>query len=211
MGMHLDETKYLKLVQVQRIMQHCDRCIAQARNRFLSIRDAFLVELGLATGLRVHEMADLKCEDLQIAGGMHSMVVEHGKEDKRRVVRISERFKWQCRQFLNLKEQHGEPTAPDAPLFYSCRTGRALAIRTLQKSFKRVMKSLSLPEHFSIHALRHTYGTQLCRASGNNLKLVQDQMGHASIRSTEVYLHVEDEVLDRALETHALMMQGKAS
>ena len=141
---------------------------------------------------------------------MRSVVVRNGKGNKRRVVRISKAFKRQCSRFLKLKQEMGEPTQPEAAVFFSRHYGKkSLTARALQRRFKRVMEKLNFPTHYSIHALRHTYGTQLCRASGYNLRLVQQQMGHSSIKSTQVYLHVEDETLDEAMERHARLLEGK--
>lgn len=190
-------------------MQFCNHTWTELNGNILPARDAFLIELGLATGLRVEEMADLQCQDLQAENGMCSVVVRKGKGDKRRVIKISNQFKQRCIRFAKLKESLGEPTYSGAPIFYSWKTSRALTKRTLQRSFKRVMKQMNFPDYYSIHALRHTYGTQLCRASGQNLKLVQQQMGHTSIKSTEVYLHVEDTTLNEAVENHSRLLNSK--
>jgi integrase len=56
--------------------------------------------------------------------------------------------------------------------------------------FKRYAKMAGLPERFTIHSCRHTYASLLYRASRYNLRLVQKQLGHASIRTTQVYADV---------------------
>lgn len=205
----LDETKYIKLDQVRLLMLFCQRSWEETNGRILPIRDAFMVELGLSAGLRVHEMVALQCRDLQTSNGMRSIVVRKGKGDKRRVVRISDSLSAQCARFLELKLSLGEPVTPESPVFYSPRSRGALSRRSLQRAFKRVIQKVNLPTYFSIHSLRHSFGTHLCRASGYNLRLVQQQMGHASLKSTEVYLHVEDETLAAAVENHSsLILQG---
>jgi integrase/recombinase XerD len=172
---------------------------SRSPSNFTEQRDAFLAEFGLSTGLRVAEMADLACQDLQVEGEGRSVVVRCGKGKKRRVVRISGAFRHRCLVFLEAKRAADEPLLPDSPVFRSPATGLALTRRALQKAFKRTARKAGLSPVYSIHALRHTYGTQLCKASGNNLRLVQQQMGHESIETTAIYLHVENEQLEEAV------------
>jgi integrase/recombinase XerD len=69
----------------------------------------------------------------------------------------------------------------------------------------RVFKTIAektgiVAQHHSIHSLRHTYATNLYKASGYNLRLVQKQLGHSSITTTSVYSDVINKDLDEALE-----------
>ena len=72
--------------------------------------------------------------------------------------------------------------------------------RALEKAFKRVAARAHLPEHYSIHCLRHTFACQLYKASGYNLRLVQKQLGHSKAKTTEVYADVLNPDLNKALE-----------
>lgn len=65
------------------------------------------------------------------------------------------------------------------------------------------MKS-GIPCHYSIHILRHAYATNLYKASGYNLRLVQKQLGHTNINTTTVYSDVMSKDLDEAVENLAL-------
>jgi len=70
----------------------------------------------------------------------------------------------------------------------------------IQKVFKKMAMKSRLPEHYSIHSLRHTYATNLYKASGYNLRLVQKQLGHTNINTTTVYSDVISKDLDAAIE-----------
>jgi len=96
---------------------------------------------------------------------------------------------------LEWKNKH----LPGQYLFSNSR-GEKLSKRTLQKSFKKCMKSVGLESHYSIHCLRHTYGSHLYKSSNHNLRLVQEQLGHSSIRTTQVYANLMDEEIKEALE-----------
>ena len=82
----------------------------------------------------------------------------------------------------------------------SSLTGVHLCTRALQDVFKRCAKLAGLAEHYSIHCLRHTYACLLLKASNWNLRLVQKQLGHSSITTTQVYADVMMPGLKRALD-----------
>jgi site-specific recombinase XerD len=65
--------------------------------------------------------------------------------------------------------------------------GIYIAKQALQKFFKTMLKKADLSEHYHIHCLRHTYATFLLKASHYNYRFVQEQLGHASIKTTQVY------------------------
>lgn len=172
---------------------------ALRQGKQVPVRDWFMVELGLNSGLRVEEMANLKCSDLLIAERESSLIVQKGKGGKKRVVRISSEFKKDCLWFLRWKRKNGQDTSEDAFLLASIK-GKQLTTRALQKAFKRCLSRAGLEKHFSIHCLRHTYGSFLYKASKYNLRLVQKQLGHSSIRTTEVYASLIDPDAQEAVE-----------
>ena len=184
----LDERKFLPLDKVRRLREYCRREKARAlrKGEFLGVRDWLLIELGLNTGLRVQELSDLRCGDLLISESEASLIVRKGKGNKRRPVWLSQSFKESCKTFLAWKKKQGHAIDAEAPLLTS-EQGEKVTKRALQKAFKRIAQAAGLESHYSIHCLRHTYGTHLLKASGYNLRLVQEQLGHSSVRITEVY------------------------
>lgn len=167
--------------------------------RHVTIRDHFIVSIGLSTGLRVMEIAALKCGDLELETRMPYLVVKNGKGGKKRRVFFNGSFKKQCKEYLAWKQDIGESVEFDQPLLLSTRTGRHLTTRAIQKAFKRYAKKANLPSHYSIHCLRHTYACSLLKASNWNLRLVQKQLGHARITTTQVYADVLMPDMKRAL------------
>ena len=183
----LDERKFLPLEKGKKLLKFCrqEKRKAMKEEKILGIRDWFMVELGLNTGLRVQEMADLKCGDLFISGLEGSLIVRRGKGKKRRAVLIAEPFKKSCQFFLRCKHHFGHSVEDAAPVLTS-EQGRQLTKRTLQKSFKRVAAGAGLENHYSIHCLRHTYGTYIFEIT-RDLRFVQEQLGHSSVQVTEIY------------------------
>lgn len=197
----LDQGKFLTLEEVSRLLRRAEQRAeqAQASGCKVAVRDYLVVLLALETGLRVMEIAGLNCGDVYLNGAFSAVLVQRGKGGKRRVVRIGQATQNHLRQYLVWKDRLGEPTEPEFPLLMSSNTGRHMTTRAIQKAFKRAAARAGLPEHYSIHCLRHTYACELYRASGYNLRLVQKQLGHASIRTTEVYADVMDPDVDRSL------------
>ena len=165
----------------------------------VTVRDHFIVDLGLSTGLRVMEIAALKCGDLDLEARVPCLLVREGKGSKKRRVFFNDKFKKHCKEYLAWKQDVGESTEVDQPLLLSTRTGGHLTTRAIQKAFKRCAKKANLSSHYSIHCLRHSYASFLYKASNWNLRLVQKQLGHARISTTQVYADVMMPDIKKAL------------
>jgi len=197
----LDQGKFLTPEEVSRLLQRAKQRAADALagGCKVAVRDYLVILLALETGLRMMEIAGLNCGDVHLDGPFSAVVVRRGKGGKQRVVRIGQAARDHLRRYLVWKQQIGEPTGQDCPFLMSSNTGRHMTTRAIQKAFKRTAARASLPSRYSIHCLWHTYACELYRASGYNLRLVQKQLGHASIRTTEVYADVMDPDVDRSL------------
>jgi integrase/recombinase XerD len=158
------------------------------------------VDMALSTGLRVAEIANLKCKDIFLKDHFCALLVRNGKGGKKRLVRFNGAFKRHYEKFISWKQSIGEPTGLGDPLLLSSNTGGHMSTRALEKAFKRTAARAGLPSHYSIHYLRHTYACELYRASGYNLRLVQKQLGHAHIATTQVYADVVEPDMQRALQ-----------
>lgn len=197
----LEPSKFLTKEEAKKLLETArDRAeVVFAKRRKISVRDYLIVDLALSTGLRVMEIAQLDCGDVFIRDGISSLLVRNGKCGKRRLVRFSESLKDHLNEYILWKQNVGEPTGPSDPLFLSSNTGCHLTTRAIQKAFKRTAVRAGLSAHYSIHCLRHTYACQLYKASNYNLRLVQKQLGHSSIRTTEVYADVMEPDIQDAL------------
>jgi len=197
----IEEDMFLNLTEVKKLL-HAARvtklCAIQNGNK-VGVRDWFLAELSLATGLRVFEMSNLKCGDILLNNGYCHVLVRKGKGGKSRLVRISRSFAKVYNEYIAWKQSNGEPTEDDAPAFRSSHTGKCMTVRALQKAYKRLLKRAGL-NNYGIHSTRHTYGTHLFKTSNNNLRLVQRQLGHSSTRVTEVYAGVFQTEAERSVD-----------
>ena len=196
-----DPQKFLTRKDIEQLLSAArDRLAISATPRQAAVRDLFVINLGLATGLRVMEIAALNCGDLKPYDSIPSLFVQKGKGNKRRRVFFNKSFSQQCRQYLAWKQSKGESTAPDQPLLLSRNTGRHLTTRAIQKAFKKCVQRAGLATHYSIHCLRHTYACLLLKASNWNVRLVQKQLGHSRITTTQVYVDVMLPDIQKAVE-----------
>lgn len=90
-----------------------------------------------------------------------------------------------------------EPTNPEDFVLISSH-GQKFSTRGLQYAFKVAIREAGLPNYYSIHACRHSYGTHLYQRT-KDLRLVQKQLGHASITTTTVYADVTIEATVEAV------------
>jgi site-specific recombinase XerD len=198
----LDPGKFLSPEEVRRLVETARQRAEEATacGRKISVRDYFIIDLALSTGLRVMEMAGLKCKDIFIREGYCALLVQRGKGGRKRLVRFNGSFKRHYNQYMQWKESVNEPIGSEDPLIQSSNTGGHMTTRAMEKAFKRTAARAGISKHFAIHCLRHTYACELYTASGFNLRLVQKQLGHSQIATTQVYADVLEPDVQRALE-----------
>lgn len=194
------EDKIFSIEEIERIRYICWKLKWDGvkQKKYHLVRDWFMIELGLFSGLRVDEMRQLRIGDIHARGSHSSIFVRNGKGGRKRNVWINEEFKEACEEFLKLHEHLGYDDNEDACVFVS-DAGAPLSKRALQKSFKRCVKAAGLSEKYHIHCLRHTYATYLLKSS-RNIKLVKEQLGHSSIKTTEIYISLIKEDTKEALQ-----------
>ena len=185
--------KYLSTSETKQLTKTIDDAaiLAKSKGRFAPVRDNAIIHLALGTGLRVSELTSLKVDHIHFKRGSNQIVVYKGKGDKNRIVTINNNLKSIIQQYMDYH--------PSVYLFPSER-GEQLTRSGIQQIFKKWANKAGLPQRYSIHSLRHTYATNLYKASGYNLRLVQKQLGHSSISTTQVYADTFDEDLEIAVE-----------
>ena len=185
--------KYLSTSETKQLTKTIDDAaiLAKSKGRFAPVRDNAIIHLALGTGLRVSELTSLKVDHIHFKRGSNQIVVYKGKGDKNRIVTINNNLKSIIQQYMDYH--------PSVYLFPSER-GEQLTRSGIQQIFKKWANKAGLPKRYSIHSLRHTYATNLYKASGYNLRLVQKQLGHSSISTTQVYADTFDEDLEIAVE-----------
>ncbi|PKG31971.1 site-specific tyrosine recombinase/integron integrase [Methanoregula sp.] len=156
------EIKYLKHNQVLRLIDSID-----------DLRDKLIVRTIYATGVRVSELCNINIEDIDF--DEHTIRIR-GKGDKIRLVFVDEDTLAEILSFIG--------TRTNGPLFVG-QQGKHISSRAIQHIFKHYAPSGITP-----HKIRHSYASELYKRS-KNLRVVQENLGHTSIKTTEIYLHTD--------------------
>ncbi|MEO0040321.1 MAG: Tyrosine recombinase XerC [Verrucomicrobiota bacterium] len=144
-------------------------------------RDFAVLELLYGGGLRVSELCGIDGGDLDLGTGLVRLM---GKGSKERVVPVGDAAVTAVKAYLALR---GAPER-GAPLLLAARGGR-LHPRAVQLMLKRKLAGAGLPADLTPHKLRHACATHLL-SNGADLRLVQEQLGHASLSTTQIYTHL---------------------
>lgn len=197
----LTPDKYLKPDEVQKLRKHCEdqAILSELKHTWQPVRDWAIIDTALSTGLRVQELCDLKIKHLYLGNGQNSIYVERGKCGKPRLVQISNKLKHHLKKFLLWKKGQGESIESDSYLFCSKRSPK-ITRTAMYKVFKKCLIEAGIEPKYSIHSARHTYGTLLYQKT-KDLRLVQKQLGHATVKTTEVYADVLNEDIKNAVNT----------
>ncbi len=149
------------------------------------LRDAAMLTLLYATGLRVSELVGLRLHQLDLEGGS---VRVRGKGGKERIVPVAPL----ALDLLRLYLEEGRPAFDkgrhEEAVFLSSH-GRAMTRQTVFNRLKRYCRLAGLPEDTSPHTLRHSFATHLLEG-GADLRSIQEMLGHSSLGVTQIYTHV---------------------
>lgn len=192
MALEITQEDFMSPDQVLALKDHCREMAkrAQEDGRRNPVRDWAILHVALDSGLRVSEICDLRVRDVILDNGSASLIVRNGKGSKKRGVKIGRALRDHLEEFIAWKDKNNESTSARAPLFVSSRTGKALTRTAIYRIFKANAHQVGIPQRFSIHSCRHTYASLLYRASKYNIRLVQKQLGHSSIQTTQIYADV---------------------
>ncbi len=202
MSLELTQEDFMTERQIKRLKETLRGAARKGREdgKYIPVRDWCILHIALDAGLRVSEICDLKIGDLLIDQGHSSIIVRSGKGDKKRGVSIGTKLKEHIKRYIRWKEKRGDGTEDDDLLFLS-PSGKSdrLSRQAIYHIFKRWAKRADLPDRFSIHSCRHTYASMLYKSSDYNLRLVQSQLGHSSIQTTQVYADVLNKDAEKAV------------
>lgn len=143
-----------------------------------------LIQLSYGAGLRVSEVIKLKVKDIDLAE--LTIHIKGAKGGKDRISTLPKKIENELRKSMILKEA-------DDYVFESSRGGK-LDERSAQKIFETSLKTAGIKKEATFHSLRHSFATHLLE-NGVDVRYVQELLGHASIRTTQLYTKVTNPLL----------------
>jgi len=145
-----------------------------------NFKHRLIISLAYGAGLRVSEVANLRCGDLDFVQG--TIFISNSKNGSDRYTLLPDRLGSELKEY-SLGRDHYDL------LFLSNRGGK-MSTRTLQKIFKIAAKKVGASPFATFHSLRHSFASELLGA-GVNLRYIQQLLGHRNIRTTEIYTHID--------------------
>lgn len=162
----------------------------------LEIRDLAMFELFYSSGLRLSELAALNLTDIDLPD--RSLIVRSGKGGKSRLLPIGGKAVSALENWLAQRLKMA--TAVENALFVSSR-GTRLGPRSIQLRLAQWCRKKGIAEHLHPHMLRHSFASHLLESS-QDLRAVQELLGHSNISTTQIYTHLDfqhlAEVYDKA-------------
>jgi len=159
------------------------------------IRNAAMLELMYAAGLRVSELVTVKLQDVNLDG---CCVRVFGKGAKERMVPFGE----PARQKIDFYVTTVRPflLRPHiSPFLFVARAGKPMTRQGFWKILKQYAQTAGIPKAITPHSLRHSFASHLLEG-GADLRSVQIMLGHVDISTTQIYTHVAREHLKRMHE-----------
>ncbi len=194
---------HLSVEAVETLLQ---KDAGSTENPILQIRDRALFEMIYGSGLRVSEVTGLNIGNLDIRNGEAHIL---GKGEKERIVPLTEPSVLTIRAYLAVRNRLVPKKGHEDALFLGHR-GTRLTARGVSYLLRKRLASSGLDEKMGPHALRHSLATHLLSA-GADLRIIQELLGHASVRTTQKYTHVGIDALVRAYrDAHPRATEGKA-
>lgn len=186
---------FLSASEIEQLLRALDRQPESPLRR----RNRAMIELLFSSGIRVGEMAAL---NIGHVNWEESELIIQGKGGRERLAFFSQRAMSALLAYkavwMNLSEK---PMSAESPLFLN-KDGERLNVRNIRRLLVELGSAAKLEKPLYPHVFRHSFATHLLN-SGVDLRIVQELLGHISIRSTQIYTHVSTERLKRAyLKAH---------
>ncbi|MBX8564633.1 tyrosine recombinase XerC [Pseudomonas cichorii] len=173
------ERRLPKTLDTDRTSQLLDGAV---EDDFLAHRDQAIMELLYSSGLRLSELTSLNLDQLDLSDGLVQVL---GKGSKTRVLPVGSKARQALETWLPLRALAN----PQDDAVFVSQQGRRLGPRAIQKRLKTAGER-ELGQNLHPHMLRHSFASHLLESS-QDLRAVQELLGHADIKTTQIYTHLD--------------------
>ena len=165
------------------IVYHHKESAKTVFQRRIALRDAAMMELLFATGIRISELCSLSRKSVSLANRTITIL---GKGAKERILQIGNNQVHDA--LVNYKEAYDNEISLCNHLFVN-QQGRPLSDQSVRRMLNYYTNLAGIKQHITPHMWRHTFATSLLDADVD-IRYIQEMLGHSSIRTTEIYTHV---------------------
>jgi len=181
----VERARRTKHIPVVLSTEEVKRILESTRN----LKDRAILTLIYSAGLRVGETSRLKISDLDRQ--RMTIHIHEGKGRKDRYTILSPKA-------LDVIDRYIKWWSPRTYLFEGYTPGQPIQIRTIQRMFWRAKNRAKIKKRASVHTLRHSFATHLVD-KGTDIHHIQKLLGHKSIKTTLVYLHISNDALTKVI------------
>ena len=194
----------LKVPELEAIIALVEAPSHLEKDEFARVRNRAILEMLLATGMRISEIVSLNREDLT-----GDQIYVKGKGKKERIVYLTPRAKKYLREYLQMRNDtypamfiptwaYKRTHSKSKRISPNANNDPRISISYLQQKIKEYREMLKLEQPISAHTIRHAFATYLIE-NGANVEAVRMLLGHESIGTTTKYVHAAQEF---ARQTH---------
>lgn len=187
--------RVIPLRVIEQMLTEAHRKVHHAKSaatRKIALREAAVMELLFATGMRVSELCGLANQDVDLAEGLIRI---RGKGRKERMIQIENQ---EVIQILTAYREAEQPN--ESNFFFLNRRGCPLSDQSVRLILNKYVKVIDAQLHITPHMFRHSFATLLLDADVD-LRYIQHLLGHSSISTTQIYTHVSSSKLRSILAT----------
>ena len=148
-----------------------------------SLRDASVIEVFFATGARVYEISNIRAENINLNSGLIRIM---GKGRKERYIQISNTA---VLDILRKYYEENEPEIKKSGYFFINNRGKRYTEQSIRLMLKKYTLKAGIQRKITPHMFRHSFATYLIE-EGVDVSCVQQILGHSSIKTTQIYIHV---------------------
>lgn len=160
---------------------------------FSHIRDIAVLELLFGTGMRVAEVSNLQFENIDLVQGWIKLT---GKGDKERTIPICDKeIKHALKDYINILQA----SMKKKEFFFVNRLNQKLSEQSIRFMIRKHSRNAQIGIHITPHMFRHSIATLLLER-GVNLMYIQSLLGHSSISTTQIYVHINEKAKKREID-----------
>lgn len=153
----------------------------------MNIKHKAILFLTYSAGLRVSETSKLRIEDIDRSRGLLIIRGAKGRKDRHSLL---------SKKVVRILDDYIELYKPSGWLFPGQEPDKKLTIRTIERTFEIALSRSGIQKKAGIHSLRHSFATHLLE-NGIDIRYIQELLGHASSKTTEIYTHVSTKNFQR--------------
>ena len=161
-------------------------------------RNRTILETLYSCGLRVSELINLKCSKLFLEDGF---LIVTGKGNKERAVPLNNILIKYLKNYIRLIRSHQDIETGHEDFVFLNNRGKQLTRMMIFTIVKKHTEKSGIKKNISPHTFRHSFASHLLQG-GANLRAIQTMLGHESISTTEIYMHIDKDFVRQEIIQH---------